>query len=121
METSTRQDKLLFFGITFISLAALTFSINHIKPILGISLAYLMLIPLLFSSVITGVKFGFRQLIEKYNSTNTYLISSIIWSVLASMKWLKYFNKNNFNWIMASLFTLVAVINWVSFFRENNK
>lgn len=121
METSTKQDKLIFFGITFATLAALTFIINYVNPIAGFGVEYFFLLTFLLASLITMLKFNFEKIAEKYKSINTYLISGIIWSALAALKWIKYFNKDNFDWIIASLFTIVAIINWISFFRKSDK
>ncbi len=121
METSTKQDKLLFFGITFATLAALAFIINFVNPIAGIGFEHLIVISGLLAILITALKFGFGTITEKYKSINGYLISGIIWSALATMKWVKYAKNDNLDWIMAALFTFVAVINWVNYFRKDNK
>lgn len=121
METATKQDKLLFFGITFAALAAFIFIISYLNPIAGFGVAYIFLLAALMAGIITILKFDFGKIFTKYKSTSPYLISGIIWSVLAIMKWLKYFRKDNFDGIIASIFTIVAIINWVSFFRKSNK
>ncbi len=121
METSTKQDKLLFFGIAFATLSALIFIINYVTPIAGFGIEYIFLLATLLAGVITILKFDFGKISETYKSTNPNLISGIIWSALAIMKWLKYFNKDNFDWVIASLFTIVALINWVSFFKKSDK
>jgi hypothetical protein len=94
METSTKQDKLLFFGITFAALAAFTFIINYVNPIAGFGIEYIFLLAILMAGIITILKFDLGKITEKYKNINPYLISGIIWSVLAIMKWLKYFNKD---------------------------
>jgi hypothetical protein len=121
METATKQDKLLFFGITFATLAALIFIISYVNPIAGFGIAYIFLLAALMAGIITVLKFDFAKISEKYKRSNLNVISGIIWGVLASMKWLKYFQKDNFDWVIASLFTLVAIINWISFFRKSDK
>ncbi|GGD63315.1 hypothetical protein GCM10011514_29180 [Emticicia aquatilis] len=121
METTTKQDKLLFFGISFAALAALIFIINYVNPITGFGVAYIFLLAILLAGIITVLKFDFAKITEKYKSTNPYLISGIFWSALAIMKWLKYIRKDNFDWIIASLFALVAIINWISYFKKSNK
>ncbi len=121
METATKQDKLLFFGIAFAALAALIFIINYVNPIAGFGIEYIFLSAILLAGIITILKFDFGRISEKYKSTNPYLISGIIWSALAVMKWLKYIRKDNFDWIIASLFTLVAIINWISYFKKSDK
>ncbi len=120
METSTKEDRLLFFGITFATLAALTFIINFVNPIEGFGVKYMFLLSILMAGIITLLKFDFRKIVEK-KSSNGYLASAIIWSVWAAIKLIKYAKNDNFDWIMAALFTLVAVINWVSYFRKDNK
>ena len=121
METSTKQDKLIFFGITFATLTALIFIINYINPIAGFGVEYIFLLATLMAIVITILKFNFREISEKYKNTNLNYISGIIWSALAIMKWFKYFNKNDVEWIIAALFTFIAIINWVSYFRSRKK
>lgn len=121
METVTKQDKLLFFGITFAALAAFIFIINYVNPIAGFGVGYIFLLSALMAGIITLLKFDFNKIAEKYKSTNPNLISGSIWSALAIMKWLKYFQKDNFDWLIASLFTIVAIINWVGFFRKSDK
>ena len=121
METVTKQDKLLFFGITFAALAAFIFIINYVNPIAGFGLIYIFPLAALMAGIITFLKYDFAKITSKYKGTNPNLISGSIWSVLAIMKWVKYFNKDNFDWIIASLFTLVAIINWASFFRKSDK
>lgn len=121
METATKQDKLLFFGITFAALAAFIFIINYVNPIAAFGIAYIFLVAASLAGVITILRFDFDKIAEKYKSTNAYLISGIIWSSLAAVKWLKYYNKDNFDWIITSLFTIVAIINWVSYFKKSDK
>lgn len=121
METATKQDKLLFFGITFAALAAFIFIISYLNPIAGFGITYIFPLAALIAGIITILKFDFVRISTKYKSINPNLISGIILSALASMKWLKYFQKDNFDWIIASLFTIVAIINWISFFRKSNK
>jgi hypothetical protein len=121
METATKQDKLLFFGITFAALAASIFIISYLNPIAGFGITYIFLLAALTAGIITVLKFDFGKISEKYKSINPNLISGIIWSVLASMKWLKYFRKDNFDWIIPSIFTIVAIISWISFFRKSDK
>lgn len=121
METVTKQDKLLFFGITFATLAALIFNINYVNPIIGFGVEHILLLATLTAGIITLLRFDFSKISESYKSTNLNLISRTIWSALAIMKWVKYFNKDNSDWFIASLFTLVAIINWVSFFRKSDK
>lgn len=57
METSTKQDKLLFFGITFATLAALTFIINYVNPITGFGLEFIFTLTALLAGVITMLYF----------------------------------------------------------------
>lgn len=57
MATSTKQDKLIFFGITFATLAALTFIINYVNPIVGLDLEYLFTLTALLAGVITMLYF----------------------------------------------------------------
>lgn len=121
MDTATKQDKLLFFGITFAALAAFIFIINYVNPIAGFGIAYIFLLAALTAGIITLLRFDFSKVSEKYRNANAYLISGSIWSTLAIMKWVKYFNKDNFDWLIASLFTIVAIINWISFFRKSDK
>lgn len=121
METTTKQDKLLFFGITFAALAAFIFIINYVNPIAGFGVGYIFLLSALMAGIITLLKFDFNKIAEKYKSTNPNLISGSIWGALAIMKWVKYFNKDNFDWVIASLFTIAAIINWASFFRKSDK
>lgn len=121
METSTKEDKLIFFGITFATLAASTYIINYLNPITGFGFEHIFILTALLAGIITMLKFGFGKVSEKYRNANAYQISGIIWSVLAMMKWLKYFNKDNFDWIIASLFTIVAIVNWVSYFKKSKK
>lgn len=121
MDTVTKQDKLLFFGITFAALAAFIFIINYVNPIVGFSLGYIFLLAALMAGIITLLKFDFNKIAEKYKSTNPNLISGSIWSALAIMKWVKYIRKDNFDWIIALLFTIVAIINWISYFRNSEK
>ncbi|MER0441134.1 hypothetical protein [Emticicia sp. W12TSBA100-4] len=121
METTTKQDKLLFFGITFAALAAFIFIINYVNPITGFGLIYIFLLAALMAGIITFLKYDFTKISSKYKSINPNLISGIIWSTLAIMKWVKYFNKDTFDWVIASLFTIVAIINWVGFFRKSDK
>lgn len=121
MDTVTKQDKLLFFGITFAALAALIFIINYVNPIIGFGVEHIFLLATLTAGIITLLKFDFDKISEKYKSINPNLISGIIWSALAIMKWLKYFQKDHFDWVIASLFTIVAVINWISFFKKSDK
>jgi hypothetical protein len=121
MDTSTKQDKLLFFGITFGALAAFTFIINYVNPIIGFGLEYIFLLAILMAGIITILKFDLGRISEKYKNPSLYLISGIIWSILAIMKWLKYFNKDNFDWIIASIFTVIAIINWIGYFKKSNK
>lgn len=121
METATKQDKLLFFGITFVSLAAFLFIINYVNPIAGFGLEYIFLLAILIAGVITMLKFDFDKIVAKYKRTNINLVLGIIWSILASMNWLKYFYNDNFDFIIASLYTIVAIISWISFFRKSNK
>jgi hypothetical protein len=120
-ETSTKQDKLLFFGIAFAALAALIFNINYVNPIIGFGVEHIFLLATLMAGIITLLKFDFNKIAEKYKSINPNLFSGVIWSTLATMKWLKYINKDNLDWIIASLFTLVALINWVCFFKKSDK
>lgn len=121
METTTKQDKLLFFGIAFAALAAFIFNINYVNPIIGFGVEYIFLLAALMAGIITILRFDFGKIAEKYKSTNPNLISGSIWSALAIMKWLKYFNKDNFDWVIASLFTIVSIINWVSYFKKSDK
>lgn len=121
METNTKEDKLIFFGITFITLAALTFIINYVSPISKFSVFYIYSIALLLSVLITAAKFGFKKVAMPYKNANLYLVSGIIWGILATSKWIKYYNKDNFDWIMAVLFTLVTIINWVNYFQTRKK
>lgn len=121
MDTITKQDKLLFFGIAFATLAALIFIINYVNPIAGFGVGYIFLLATLMAGIITLLKFDFDKISEKYKSTNPNLISGSIWSALAIMKWVKYFNKDNFDWVIASIFTIVAIISLVSFFRKTDK
>jgi hypothetical protein len=121
MDTSTKQDKLLFFGITFGALAAFTFIINYVNPIIGFGIEYVFLLAILMAGIITILKFDLGRISEKYKNPSLYLISGIIWSILAIMKWLKYFNKDNFDWIIASIFTVIAIINWIGYFKKSNK
>jgi len=121
METSTKEDKLIFFGITFATLAASTYIINYLNPIAGFGFEHIFTITALLAGIITILKFGFAKTSEIYRNANAYQISGIIWSALAAMKWLKYFNKDNFDWIIASLFTIVAIINWISFLKKSDK
>jgi hypothetical protein len=121
MKTSTKQDKLLFFGITFAALAAFTFIINYVNPNAGFGIEYIFLLAIIMAGIITILKFDFGRISEKYKKTNLYLISGIIWSILAIMKWLKYFQKDNFDWIIASIFTIVAIINWIGYFKKSDK
>ena len=121
METSTRQDKLLFFGITFITLAALMFITNYVFPFLGSRLDLLFIVPFVLSLIIIVARFGYKKGLENYKSKNTYLISGIAWSIIAGMDYLKYFNENNFNWITASLSTFVAIVSWVNYFKRSKK
>ena len=97
------------------------FIINYVNPIAGFGLIYIFLLATLLAGIITILKFDLGKITEKYKNTNPYLISGIIWSVLAIMKWLKYFNKDNFDWIIASIFTIVAIINWLGYFKKSNK
>jgi hypothetical protein len=97
MKTSTKQDKLLFFGITFAALAAFTFIINYVNPNAGFGIEYIFLLAIIMAGIITILKFDFGRISEKYKKTNLYLISGIIWSILAIVKWLKYFQKDNFD------------------------
>uniref|UniRef100_UPI003BA72F62 hypothetical protein n=1 Tax=Emticicia sp. TaxID=1930953 RepID=UPI003BA72F62 len=110
-----------FFGITFAALAAFGFIINYVSPITGFGLPHIVILTFLIAGIITFLKYEFAKIASKYKGTNPNLISGIIWSALAIMKWVKYFNKDNFDWVIASLFTLVAIINWVSFFRKSDK
>lgn len=121
MDTVTNQDKLLFFGIAFAALAALIFNINYVAPIAGFGIEYIFLLATLLAGLITLLKFDFNKIAEKYKTINPNLISGIIWSALAIMKWLKYIRKDNFVWIIASLFTIVALMNWVSYFKKSDK
>lgn len=121
MDTVTKQDKLLFFGITFATLAALIFNINYVNPIIGFGVEHIFLLATLTAGIITLLRFDFSKISERYKSTNPNLFSGIIWSVLASIKWRTYFQKDNFDWFIASLFTIVAIINWVVFFRKSDK
>lgn len=121
MDTATKQDKLLFFGITFAALAAFIFIISYLNPIVGLSLAYIFLFAALTAFFITILKFDFGTIAKKYKSINPNLISGIIWSALAIMKWVNYFYRDNSDWVIASLFTIVAIINWVSYFKKSGK
>jgi hypothetical protein len=121
METTTKQDKLLFFGITSATLITLTYIIHYVTPIQGVKIEYLFLAPLFISGIITSLRFGFEETQLKEKGATLYFISAITWSTLSAIKWLKYFNKDNFDWIAASIFTLVAIINWVSFFKKMKK
>jgi hypothetical protein len=121
METATKQDKLLFFGITFAALAAFIFIISYLNPIVGFNIAHIFLLAALMAGVITILKFDFGKISTKYKNINPNLISGIIWSALAIMKWLKYFNKDNFDWIIASIFTIIAIINWIGYFKKSDK
>jgi hypothetical protein len=57
METSTKQDKLIFFGITFATLAALTFIVNYVNPIAGFGLEFVFTLTASLSGVITMLYF----------------------------------------------------------------
>jgi len=121
METVTKQDKLLFFGITFAALAAFIFIINYVNTIAGFGLEYIFTLAALIAGIITVLKFDFDKISEKYKSTNPNFIPGMIWSSLATMKWLKYFNNDKFDWIIALSFTIVAIINWITYFRNSEK
>lgn len=121
METTTKIDKLLFFGITFITISAFMFIINYVNPNIGINFPVLVLSPLLISLFITVMKFGIYQTIKPQKSSKLYFFTAIIWTILASIKWIKYFDKDNFNWIITSIFTLIALINWINYFRNSKK
>lgn len=121
METSTKQDKLLFFGITFAALAAFGFIINYVSPITGFGLPHIVILTFLMAGIVTLLKYDSTKVVAWFKSIHPNLISGSIWTALAIMKWVKYFNKDNFDWIIASLFTIVAIINWVGFFRKSDK
>ncbi len=121
MDTVTKQDKLLFFGIIFAALAAFIFIINYVNPIVGFGVEHIFLLAALIAGITTLLKFDFDKISEKYKSTNPNFIPSMIWSTLAVMKWVKYFNKDKSDWVIAALFTFIAIINWVVFFKKSDK
>lgn len=65
METTTHEDRLIFFGITFITLSSLTFNINYVLPISGVRWELLYLVPLILSCFITFAKLGIGNISKK--------------------------------------------------------
>lgn len=72
-ETTTNEDKLIFFGVTFASLAALTSIISHVNPSKEIHLGWIFLFPLLISLLFTLIKFDLKKVSRELSYFRHYL------------------------------------------------
>jgi hypothetical protein len=62
METTTKQDKLIFFFIAFAWLYALAFIFYYLNPVLMAHTELFILTPLLLSVFFTFIRFDWRKI-----------------------------------------------------------
>ncbi|AFK03509.1 hypothetical protein Emtol_2372 [Emticicia oligotrophica DSM 17448] len=115
METTTKEDKIIFFVITLAATTSFIFIINYVNPVIGFSGIDIFCVSLIISSIITIGNFGVDKENIERNST-ALLCSGGIWLLLAGIKWFDYTSQKNDSF-MASIFTFTAIITWWIYFK----